>query len=878
MKTIMNIRLSLSLVSYVTFLLTCPSMAQVSQDGKIELTGTDYAQWSTMRTDDISDDGLWVSYSNSFQNGIDTLFIREANGKRSYSFSGCFRGRFINRNNFACIDTESTLHLLELTRGRKTAVPAVSDFHIAGGEQLIITAGTSTGDTFQLKLWGINGKPLQAIENVTAYAISPQGTKLVYAYKVGIAHYAALIDLTGKLKQTLIPVSSDFGYGHFEWQPNGQSVAFFKKAGSAPDAYCCIYRYRLIDNMLKQLDLDGKTALNGMTFTDIGILRLKASEDGDKVFFAMRPSNPITEDRIVQIWNANDKELYPIERQIMRWKNIPKLAVWWPDTGDCRLLSGETFPHAMVVGRGRFALLANPNAAAPQFKLDNDKDYYIEEIATGHRSLLLRSQPGEMSQFRQSPDGKFISYYSNGNWWAYDMITGTHHNLTNDMDVKWESSFLEYTLELGPYGSPGWTKDSKALIVYDADDIWLLPLVGKPRRITDGYEKNIRFRIARDTGAELYGDYKPTGSDGVNLSSATVLEARGYDGATGYFSLNGKYGTSPLAYNASCIEQFRKAAATDAIIYTEQRFDLSPRIMLHAGRRTGVIAESNLQQDKFFWARSEMVYFKNSSGTSLKAALYYPSNYIEGKKYPMIVNIYESLSKDLHRYVNPTTNSPEGINITRLTSQGYFFLAPDIAYIEGEVGASALDCTLSAVKAVLDKGAVEKGSVGIIGHSFGGYETDFIITQTDFFAAAVSGAAIPDVQGWYFNISESLGKEDMWRFEHQQFRMGKSFFEMKETYLRNSALNNAAGVTTPLLSWAGGKDNTVPVQQSLSFYLALRRLGKKHILLVYPNAGHSLRDVQQQQDLSQRILDWFGYFLKGEKAKEWIATGIGRHY
>jgi dipeptidyl aminopeptidase/acylaminoacyl peptidase len=162
----------------------------------------------------------------------------------------------------------------------------------------------------------------------------------------------------------------------------------------------------------------------------------------------------------------------------------------------------------------------------------------------------------------------------------------------------------------------------------------------------------------------------------------------------------------------------------------------------------------------------------------------------------------------------------------------------------------------------------------LYGHSFGGYETNFIISQTPIFAAAVSGAGISDNISYYFNISKNgTFQSEMWRFESQQWRMGKSLYEDKEAYLRNSPIMNAEKVKTPLLLWTGKEDRVIPYNQSISYYLALRRLGAKSIMLIYPEEDHTLENPVNKADLSKRMMNWFDYFLKKESFSEWISTG-----
>ena len=238
----------------------------------------------------------------------------------------------------------------------------------------------------------------------------------------------------------------------------------------------------------------------------------------------------------------------------------------------------------------------------------------------------------------------------------------------------------------------------------------------------------------------------------------------------------------------------------------------------------------------------------------------------------MVVHIYEIMSKNLHHYVNPSFLNGEGFNVTNYTLADYFVLLPDIRYELGNPGISAVDCVSAGVNAVVDKGLVDKSKIGLFGHSFGGFETNFIISQTNIFAAAVSGAGISDIIAYYFNISKNaIFQPEMWRFEDQQWRMGKSLYDDKEGYLRNSPIMHAQNVTTPLLLWTGKNDRIVPWNQSITYYLALRKLGVKNRLLVYPDEDHSLENRQNQTDLSKRMMGWFDDLLKGEPTQDWIS-------
>jgi hypothetical protein len=154
-------------------------------------------------------------------------------------------------------------------------------------------------------------------------------------------------------------------------------------------------------------------------------------------------------------------------------------------------------------------------------------------------------------------------------------------------------------------------------------------------------------------------------------------------------------------------------------------------------------------------------------GKKLQAALYLPANYEPGKKYPTIVYIYEHLSDGFNRFVQPTAN---GFNKSVYTSNGYAVLMPDITYTINDPGMSAVWCVLPALKAAIATGIVDPARVGLHGHSWGGYQTSFRVTQTNAFKAAIAGAPLTNMVSMYSIVYKNTGGGNMALFESGQGR------------------------------------------------------------------------------------------------------------
>ena len=138
----------------------------------------------------------------------------------------------------------------------------------------------------------------------------------------------------------------------------------------------------------------------------------------------------------------------------------------------------------------------------------------------------------------------------------------------------------------------------------------------------------------------------------------------------------------------------------------------------------------------------------------LQGSLYLPANYVKGKTYPTLVYIYEKLTNGHFGFTTPSAN---GFNKSVYTSNGYAVLMPDITYRVNDPGMSAVWCLTAAVKAAIATGVVDPKRIGLQGHSWGGYQTAFTVTQTDLFAAAIAGAPLTNMVSMYSLIYKNSG-------------------------------------------------------------------------------------------------------------------------
>jgi len=330
---------------------------------------------------------------------------------------------------------------------------------------------------------------------------------------------------------------------------------------------------------------------------------------------------------------------------------------------------------------------------------------------------------------------------------------------------------------------------------------------------------------------------------------------------------------------------FQKAKDADTYVYTKQTSIDYPNYYvigseltsgsgdpLKSGRQ---LTDANPQQKDFAWTSGvKLINYTSAKGDKLQGALYLPANYEPGKKYPLLVTIYEKRSNLANSYVTPNETSTPNRSI--YTSRGYAVLDPDIVYRVNDPGMSAVWCVIPAVKAAIATGMIDSANVGLWGHSWGGYQTAFLVTQTNIFKAAIAGAPLTDMVSMYGSIYWNTGGADQAIFESSQGRFKGNYADNYDAYIRNSPNFHAKNVKTPLIILSNDKDGAVDFNQGITYFNTLRQMNKDVILLEYVGENHGLARPVNMKDYAMRQKDWFDHYLKGTPAPEWMTNGIPR--
>ncbi|WP_284653152.1 alpha/beta hydrolase family protein [Flavobacterium terrisoli] len=856
-------------------LVSCSVMGQVKQ--KKQLTPADYHLWSTMESTGISKTGLWVSYGLHYNSDRDTLFVRKNDGKITYSYPFGTRGKFCGDSWFAC-DNGKAMSLTNLKNGKLEVFTAAGDYEFSSNGKYLFVFSRAVDNRKMLTIRNLLNGTTEVVENISCWRFNSDKTMLVYGIQNESGGSATVISFQNTIERMVqLPFTGNVGT-NVVWQKNSGSFVMVLQSVSESTKMnvtsAKLAHYRFSDNKVSLLD---PLVTNGFSkdkhIESPDAESLKISDDGKMVFFQEVPNminNPY-KNPLVEVWHGDDKLLYSERAQYDSFDDWAKVAVWYPDaTAVFEFMSKET--HLKLSGDHQFAVTSSMEPCELQFRYSPDRDYYITNLVTKERKLWMQCHSPELHHTIMSPNGKYIAYFKDGNWYSYDIATAAHKNLTSTMGVPVYDEANDIGDKPDAYGFAGWTLNDKAIVIYDKFDVWEVKTDGTDaKRITKGREKSIVCRITKTKATEgsFNGVYD---SDVIDLKKPLVLKALSPDESMqGYYVWeNGK--EKPLEFSAHRIYDLKKAEATNTYIWLEEDYEHPTSLQFKNGAITKTVYQSNPQQDNYFWGKVTSINYMGATGKPIKGLLYYPTDYEKGKKYPMIVRVYQKTSDQLNYYRNPSNTVYDGFSIVNFVTMGYFVLLPDIDYSLGNPADSAVVCTTAAVNKVLSMGDVDSQRIGLIGHSFGGYETSYIITKSNLFATAVAGAAFTDLLSEYLTVSDNYKKAEFWRYEYFTNRMIKPLFEDFDGYIHNSSVFDAPNIKTPLLLWTGEKDGHVAPTQSMELYLAMRRLGKKVTMLRYPNEDHNLENPAKQADLINKVMEWFDYYLNDKPKKDWMGN------
>ena len=637
------------------------------------------------------------------------------------------------------------------------------------------------------------------------------------------------------------------------WQPSADPAEVLLTQVDAPEGY-----FLPFDNRL-EWTRDGRRLYVGFRPE-----RFAAQPEEEKTYESELDS--LRQEAAVDVWHGNDPLIKTHEKE--SWNRISRqnlLSVYHLDDRQLLLLACEEYHNLQTALTGDHALVSSSRPYEQRITWEGwFRDVYVMNLLTGERQPVVMEMQGNTVL---SPDGRYVLYFLNRHWHAFNTTTGEHQNLTEAVDTPFYSETHDRPSAIPSYGMAGWLDDGHSALIYDRYDVWLAnPASGELVNVTDGWgrENETVLRIRKLDDEPLFGRRDEIFLEGFNDN--TKVRAI-------YSARANRPGVSLLMDVGQNVRLRRLSEDGRQLVFTRESQDVFPDLWITDTRFRNPIQLTNLQRqlDAFNWGRAELVSYRSADGVPLQGIVIKPGDYDPSKKYPVFVYYYEQFSQRLHVFNQTVINHRPGFGY--YASNGYVVFLPDIHFVEGRPGMSAVKSLVPAVQKVIDMGIADPDAIGLHGHSWSGYQTAYVVTQTDIFAAAIAGAPVSNMTSAYGGIRWGSGLARQFQYETGQSRLGSSIFDKRYLYIENSPLFYADEINTPMLIMHGDKDEAVPWEQSIELYLAMRRAGKDVIFLQYRDELHHLQKYPNKIDYTIRMKEYFDYYLRGMEPAEWIIEG-----
>ena len=609
------------------------------------------------------------------------------------------------------------------------------------------------------------------------------------------------------------------------------------------------------------------------------------SDDGGKLYCGTAPK-PETEpeDTLLDeekykldLWSWTDPLLQPQQKkQVEKEKKRTYQAVIHLNNKKLIQLADEYLPDIDLIleGDGDVALGISglPYRKSLSWDANRYHDLYLVDLKTGKRKLIKEKAP---SRYEISPYGKFVIWYetADSSWYSWSSETHNIIALTVSVDADFYNVLNDSPMDPRPYGVAGWIGKDEKVLIYDRFDLWKIDPAGEdePENLTMGFGKKNNTRLR-------YVSLDPE-EKSINPKGEIMLNAfHIYNKKTGFYRTGVKKSGQPDKLIMGDYRYYYPDKAKNAgkLIWERSTFQQYPDLWIsdmdYKNQRK--LSNTNPEQRKYLWGSVKLVEWMSFDHQQLQGLMYKPENFDPEKKYPMLVYFYERSSDGLHSHRIPSP-SRSTINRAYSTSNGYIVFVPDIPYINGYPGHSAYKAVVSGTMAMLNKyDFIDAERIGLNGQSWGGYQIAYLVTRTDLYKCAFSGAPVSNMTSAYGGIRWGSGMSRMFQYEQTQSRIGGTLWEKPIHYIQNSPLFFVPDIRTPILIMHNDADGAVPWYQGIEFFVALRRLNKPAWMVSYNDESHNLTKWPNRKDLSIRMFQFYDYYLKGTPKPEWMINGI----
>ncbi len=896
---------------------------------KKKFTFEDAMKFKSIKKTVLSEDGKWLVYNVSPDRGDGYLVIKnllDTSSKEIKIERGDNQQISLYNNQLAFnklpkfIDIENSksdkdkpkndLILMDLENGKSEEIIQSNNFSLSNdGKWLVYKTypekkpDDKSNDKSKriigenLYLRNIKSKSEILIRDVSDYLIDSTSQFIIYAVATnngknnGVFFRELLKDYA---PETIIKQDSNFYFGNLNWNIQSQKLVFLTgildSASSKPKNQSIIMTD--FKNNLETSVLVNNNIINNWFIPNVN--KIEFTKNGNLLYFGIKleSDNVPEKDDKADKKKIKEEDLYNMDKiaddaQMFTWHyNDPKIVtqqkIDWKqkkdrtffaviNTNDKKLNYDTLIESTNIINNENedFIILTDDK---PYLKEISYKGWYFDaysyNLKNGNKNLIkkyLNHNPN------LSPNGDYVSFYDMKNWYFYDNKSNTTNELSSKLNLPFYDLDNDVPKEPDPYGFAGWYKDNSLVygLFYDEFDIWKIN--------TNTFEtENLTNQIGRSNKIKLRITYKDKNKEYLtNMDTLLLSGFNKINKANNLLSLDLKSKMIINEFKDDKNFAFRqKPDFSNKFLYTKQSFEEFPDYWItdFSLSNPQKVSDVNPEMKNYIWGKSHLLKWANSKGDSLDGYYILPDNYNPNKKYPVVIYFYEQMSQDKNRFIQPSNLHRPCFQV--YLGDEYVIFLPDVKYYNPYPGQSSLDALVSGSRKLAEIGVADSNKIGIWGHSWSGYQGAYIVTQTNFFKACVSGAPVGNMTSAYSGIRLSSGLARQFQYEQQQSRIGGNLIDSLDRYIENSPVFYADKMNTPTLIMFGDEDDAVPYPQGIELYMAFRRYNKPAIMLQYEGEPHHLKKYPNKVDYTIKMKEFYDHYLLGKPAPDWLTKGV----
>ena len=761
-------------------------------------------------------------------------------------------------------------------------------------------------DNKALIVMNVKTAQTDTLKNVTSYKFNEDGSLLAYVVEpekkdsLGKAGLFLYNPATGEKKAVLEGAKgSKFKTPSFS---KVNTMAFYANTDTTKTGKknIDIYLYDIKAGEVKKAAHNQMAGLQeGWIVSENG--QLTFSKDGKRLFFGTAPK-PLEKDTTLaefeqpqlDIWTWNEDYLQTVQ-VFNKAQDMKRTYTAYINTSlqdNFVQLGTLHVPNVNVPNEKQadWVLVGNDKKYRIQSQWDYSRpvDLYLINVKDGSQKLIKENIC--IGGFSFSPDGQYAVAYDKReqDWFFFNVASGEMTNLTENMEVSFVDDEHDTPTLASANGSAVWFEDSQSFLIRDKFDFWQFDLknLSAPKMLTEGYgrKNNTQLTITQiieDPDKTVSGRPMFVGAMQLKKSEPIYFTTFNFTTKENGLAMKElkKKGIKKIVEGPYTFGNFMYSKGGKGkkpiFVYARGNFEEGNNLFASYDnfKTQKQLTDINPQQREYNWGTVELVNWQTADDIFCEGLLFKPEDFDANKKYPVMIYFYEKNANTLYRHRNPTP-SRSTVNIPYFVSNGYVVFVPDVYFTEGHPGQSAMKSIMPGVE-MLEKTYpwIDGQNMAIQGQSWGGYQVAYMITQTNKFKAAGSGAPVSNMTSAYGGIRWGSGITRQVQYEEGQSRIGKNLWEAFDLYVENSPLFFLPNVQTPVLIMHNDKDGAVPWYQGIEMFVGLRRLGKKAWLLQYNNEEHNLMERRNSKDLSIRLAQFFDHYLKGAPMPEWMKNG-----